>query len=103
MYEEVVKLLPRNKISEHRNTNLIRASLEYLKLGFVDRDTPVRKVNIAMFVALSIADDQAGDGLSKAVCERFRGLDDFDRNVMAKIFNFFIYNDRALALSWTMP
>lgn len=97
-YEEVRKFLPQKKVTEHRNTNLIKASLEFLKLGFIDRDTHVRKLNIAMWIALTMADDQTEDGFSKAVCERFHGLDDFDRKVMEKIFNFSICNDRVLAL-----
>lgn len=97
-YEEVMKLLAGNKITQHRNTNLIRASIDYLKLGFIDRDTPVRKVKMAMCVALSIAAEQKEGGLSQAVCERFRGINDFDRNVMTRIFSFSICNERVLAL-----
>lgn len=95
---EVEKLLPQIKATEHRNTNLTKCSLEYLKLGFVDRKTKSRKANIAMWVAVSIADDQDDMPLAKAVCERFRDIDDFDRKVMEKIFNFSVCNDRVLAL-----
>ncbi|CAM9098125.1 unnamed protein product [Ectocarpus sp. 12 AP-2014] len=98
-YEEVKEFMPQIKVTEHENTNLIRCSLQYLKLGFVDDSTKLRKVNIAMWVAVSIADDHEDDTfLAKAVCERFRRIDDFDRDAMTKIFNFSICNKRVLAL-----
>lgn len=47
-----------------------------------------------MYVALKIVDEQMEDGLFEAVSEqRFQGLDDFDRNVMTRIFNFSICNN----------
>lgn len=36
-------------------------------------------------------------GLSKEVCDRFRGLDDFGRNV-TRNFNFWIVNDRVMVI-----
>lgn len=60
--------------------------------------SPDRKVKIAMCVAISIADDSAKNGLTQQICDRFRGLNDFDHRVMAEIFNLSILNDRALVL-----
>jgi len=92
--EEVMRHLPRDKATEHKNTNLIKASLQYLKLGFVDADTPIRKVNVAMWVAVSAAYDHHNTRLAEEIGARFQRLDDFDRNVMEKIFSFSIYNER---------
>ncbi|CAM9140244.1 unnamed protein product [Ectocarpus sp. 8 AP-2014] len=92
-YEEVMQHLP-HTATGNDNTDLIKASQEYLKLGFVDHDTPPRKVNLAMWVAVSIANDHGNNEFAKEVCERFRGLGDFDRNVMEDLFRFSMYNDR---------
>ncbi|CAN0139158.1 unnamed protein product [Ectocarpus sp. 6 AP-2014] len=51
-----------------------------------------------MYMATLFANDKEKTGLTKEVCERFRGLDDFDRHVMTKIFTFSICNDRVCAL-----
>ena len=98
-YEEVLKFLPSDTVTTHKNANLIKASLLFLKLGFADRDTPVRKVNIALYVAIAVAEDH-GDryGLTKEICDRFRSLENFDREQMMKIFNFSLCNERVLAL-----
>lgn len=87
-------------MTNHIKTDLIKASVEYVRAGFIDRDTPNRKVKIAMCVAILMADDRAGNEfeLTKAIGDRFRGWDDFDRNVMTKIFNFSMVNDRVLVL-----
>lgn len=52
----------------HTNTNLIKAFLEYSKLGLPDRGTDVCKVEIAMYVVVLNADDQDNAGLAKEVC-----------------------------------
>lgn len=67
-YEEMRKLLPENKVIVHTNTYLIKAFLEYSKLGLPDRGTDVCKVEIAMCVAVLIARDQDNGGLAKEVC-----------------------------------
>lgn len=96
-YERVMQYLPVDKKSVHRNTNLIRASLEFLKMGFGDPSaTTDREVKIALCIALSIADNHSG--LSKAIYERCRCLTDFDRSIMTKIFHFSTCNERVLAL-----
>ncbi|CAB1107435.1 unnamed protein product [Ectocarpus sp. CCAP 1310/34] len=92
-YEEVMQHLP-HTVTGKDNTDLIKASQEYLKLGFVDRDTPIRKVNIALWVAVSLANDHDNNKFAQEVCERFQGLYDYDRNVMEKIISFSMYNDR---------
>lgn len=98
-YKEVMECLPSNVATKHKTANLMKASLEFLKLGFSDRDTPVRKVSIALYVAITIADDLRGEGdLATEICNRFRGLGNFDREVMLKIFNFSLCNERVLAL-----
>lgn len=98
-YNEVMDSAPRRtKTTKHANTNLTNACVEFIRAGFVKRDTPDRKVKIAMCVAVSIADGRAEDGLVKAICDRFRGLKDYDRTVMTEIFNLSILNDRVLVL-----
>lgn len=97
-YEEVIQLLDPEKATVHKNTNLSLATVEYLRRGFVDPTTSVRKINIVMYIAVLKADDQDNDGLAKEVCDRFRGLDDFDRGAVAKIFNFSICNNRTRLL-----
>lgn len=92
-YEEVIQHLP-HMATGNDNTDLIKASQKYLKLGFVDHDTPPRKVNLAMWVAVSIANDHGNNEFAKEICERFRSLGDFDRNVMEDLFRFSMYNDR---------
>lgn len=94
-----MKCLPSDTVTIQKNANLIKASLEFLKLGFADRDTPVRKVNIALYVAITVAEDYGDQyGLAKEICDRFRSLGNFDRDVMMKIFNFSLCNERVLAL-----
>ena len=92
--EEVMQYLRSDEATEHKNTNVIKASVRYLKLGFADVNTPIRKVNIAMWVAVSTAYDHNDNRFAKEVCARFEGIDDFDRNVMEKILSFSIYNAR---------
>lgn len=77
-------------------TDNIQAAREYLKMAFVDRD--FLKADIALRIALSMSDDSTEDVFSKAVCERFRDLDDYDPELMDKIFDFSICNDRVLTL-----
>ncbi|CAN0435945.1 unnamed protein product, partial [Pylaiella littoralis] len=72
------------------------AAVEYLRRGFADHNTFVRKINIDMYIAVLKAQDS--DGLAKEVCDRFRCLDDFDRGAMTKIFNFSTCNDRTKLL-----
>lgn len=95
-YDEVVKFLPRDKITDRLNTNLVKASLEYIKLGF--RDRSATKAKISLYVASLIADGKDKAGLAKEVCDRFRVIDDFDRNAMEKIFHFSLCNDRVRRL-----
>lgn len=99
-HEEVVKCLPSNTVTPNDNANLITASLAYLKLGFADHDTPLRKVKIALYVAIVIADDESNNqnGLAKEICKRFRFEENFDREQMMKIFNLSLCNDSVLAL-----
>lgn len=47
---------------------LIKAFLEYSKLGLPDRGTDVCKVEIAMYVAVLVADDPDNGGLAKEAC-----------------------------------
>ncbi|CAN0408208.1 unnamed protein product, partial [Pylaiella littoralis] len=79
-----------------KNTNLSLAAVEYLRRGFADRNTSVRKINIVMYIAVLKARDSYG--LAKEVYDRFRCLDDFDRGAMTKIFNFSTCNDRTKLL-----
>lgn len=95
-YDEVVTFLPRDKVTDRPNTNLVRASLEYLKSGFHDRSAT--KAKISLYVAILIADDKDKTGLAKEVCDRFRVINDFDRHAMEKIFNFSLCNDRVRRL-----
>ncbi|CAB1099479.1 unnamed protein product [Ectocarpus sp. CCAP 1310/34] len=90
----------RLKQNEAGNTNLVKGALEYLRQGFADPDTPDRKVSIALYVAIYIGHDHDdGDGvLAKEFCERFQVLGNYDANVMTKIFNLSLWNDRILSL-----
>lgn len=36
--------------------------------------------------------------MTKEICDRFRGLEDFDRQTMTEIFNLSVLNDRVLVL-----
>ncbi|CAM9544959.1 unnamed protein product, partial [Pylaiella littoralis] len=98
-YDELLEFVPSDMVTVHKNTNLIKASLEYLKLGFSDRATTVRKVNIALCVAINIGVDKDDEnGLANEICKRFRCIENFDREHMMKIFNFSLCSDRVLAL-----
>ena len=98
-YSEVMSSAsPEIKMTKYVNTNLTKACMEFIKAGFVKSDTPARKVKIAMCVVVSIAEGRHQDGLIKAICDRFRGLEDYDRHVMTEIFNLSMLNDRVLQL-----
>ena len=104
-YDLVIQSLPPEKkqTKQHghaRNASLTRACMEFLAPIFVGgkNQNPDRKVKIAMYVAISIADRHAEHGLAKQICDRFRNLDDLDSRVMADIFNLCILNDRTLLL-----
>lgn len=99
-YKKVMKLLPPGKATEYRNTNMVKASLEYLRQGFADPHTPDRKVSIALYVSIYIGHDHDEDDgvLAKEFCKRFQVLANYDANVMTKIFNLSLRNDRILAL-----
>lgn len=64
-YEEVIQLLDSKKATPHKNTNLSLAAVEYVRQGFADPNTSVRKINIAMSIAVLKADDQDNNGLAK--------------------------------------
>ena len=98
-YNEVMNSAsPEMKMTKYVSTNLTTACMEFIKAGFVKRDTKARKIKIAMCVAFSIAEGRDKDGLIKAICDRFRQLEDYDRTVMTEIFNLSILNDRVLEL-----
>lgn len=97
-YQEVIQLLDPKKATVHKKTNLSLAAVEYVRLGFVGCNTSVHKIRIAMYIAVLKAGGQDNDGLAKEVCDRFRGLDDFDRGAMTQIFNLSICNDRTRLL-----
>lgn len=97
-YDHVMASLPLEEMTKYVNKNLTRACKAFIRAGFANRNTCDRKVNIAMCVAISIASDQAASGLTKEICDRLRGVEDFDRYVMTEIFNFSTVNDRVLAI-----
>ncbi|CAM9947501.1 unnamed protein product, partial [Ectocarpus fasciculatus] len=99
-YNRVMRSMPQKmKIPKNEKTKLTKACMEYIRGAFAERDTPDRKLKIAMCVVVSIASGLADkDGLTKAICDRFRGLDDYDHRAMSDVFNLSILNDRALAL-----
>lgn len=97
-YQQVLEYLPTKQATTHRNTNFIKASLEFLKDGFVDRDTSYRKVRIALYVSICIGSDEDDEGLAMEVCKRFQRVENFEREVMTKIFNFSLCNPRVMAL-----
>lgn len=100
-HEQVMKCLPPDTVTPNNNANLITASLAYLQRGFVDHDTSLRKVKVALYVAIVIADDlesKEQNGLAKEICKRFRFEENFDRQQVMKLFNFCLCNDRVLAL-----
>lgn len=86
-YERVVR--------SQTDANLDTAAASFLRAGFPGREPCDLKVSIALCVARSIADGRAEeDGLVKAICDRFRGLEDFDHHAMEEIFSFSSWNDR---------
>ena len=91
-YEEVLMSLPPERATGRKNTDLTKASLEFMKLCFDDRSAA--KAKFAFYVSNLIANGNDSDGLAKEVCDRFRVIDDFDRRVMDEIFNFCLCNDR---------
>lgn len=97
-YDDVMKCLPSEQMTKHVKTNLTKACMELIRAAIVERDSRDRKVKIVLCVAISIADDSFGDGLTKEICDRFRGLEDFDRQTMTEIFNLSVLNDRVLVL-----
>ncbi|CAN0529186.1 unnamed protein product, partial [Ectocarpus sp. 8 AP-2014] len=83
------------------HTKLAKAAKSFLRAGFPPAGGKAsdRKVEIAMCVATSIAQGRDGeDRLVKAICDRFRGVADFDRRVMKKIFSLSVCSDSVLAL-----
>lgn len=60
-YDEVIKFLPRDKVTDGVNTNLVKASLEFIKLG--SRDRSAAKAKISLDVANLIADGKDKGGL----------------------------------------
>lgn len=99
-YNKVMEFFPDGKATGYMNTNLVKAALKYLKLGFADPDTPDRKVSIALYVAIYTGHDYDDDDgvLAKEFCKRFQVLGNYDANVMTKIFNLSLCNKRTLAL-----
>lgn len=97
-YDDVMESLPRDKMTKKLNADLTRASVEFLRAGFVGRDTRDRKVHVALCVAIAIADDRAQHGLAKEICDRFQLMEDFDLRVMTNVFNLSVLNDRVLVL-----
>ncbi|CAN0485316.1 unnamed protein product [Ectocarpus sp. 12 AP-2014] len=78
---------------------LSKAARSFIRTGFPDGNTSDRKVAIAVCVARSIAKGRDGEDRSvKAICDRFRGVEDFDRRVMKKIFSLSLCSDRVLTL-----
>ncbi|CAN0245094.1 unnamed protein product, partial [Ectocarpus sp. 6 AP-2014] len=83
------------------HTKLAKAAKSFIRAGFpaVGGKASDRKVEIAMCVATSIAQGRDGeDRLVKSICDRFRGMEDFDRRVMKKIFSLSVCSDSVLAL-----
>ncbi|CAM9924930.1 unnamed protein product [Pylaiella littoralis] len=98
-YNHVMRSMPRGmKMPKYEKTKLTKACMEYIRGAFAKREIPDRKLKIAMCVVVSIASGQAEDGLTKAICDRFRSLDDYDHRAMSGVFDLSILNDRALAL-----
>lgn len=97
-YQEVIKLLPPVESTKHRNINLIKASLAYLKKSIDDGDNAGRKVNIALYVAIYIGYDDEKDGLANEFCKRFQGLENYDVKVMMKIFSLSLCTGRTVVL-----
>lgn len=97
-YDDVMESLLHDKMTKKLNADLTRASVEYLRAGFVGRETRDRKVHVALCVAISIADDRAQRGLAKEICDRFQRVEDFDIRVMNNVFKLSVLNDRVLVL-----
>ncbi|CAM9508667.1 unnamed protein product [Pylaiella littoralis] len=99
-YKKVMEFFPPGEATGYTNTNLVRAALVYLKLGFADPDTPDRKVSIALYVAIYTGHDHDDDDgvLAKEFGKRFQVLGNYDANVMTKIFNLSLCNKRTLTL-----
>ena len=99
-FHEVIQYLDARKATVYRTTNLSLAAVNYIRHGFKDSNVSMHKIKIAMYVAVLQANFEGGDdlGLGKAVCERFRGVEDFDREAMTKIFHFSVCNDRVRLL-----
>ena len=97
-YQQVLECFPSSQATKHRNTTFIKASLEFLRGGFVDRDTSSRKVRIALYVSICIGSDENDEGLAMEVCKRFQRVENFEREVVTKIFNFSLCNSRVLRL-----
>lgn len=95
-YDEVLEFLPRGKVFKGDNTKMVKASLEYIKSGL--RDHSDEKAKFSFYVASLMAEGKDKDGLAKEVCNRFRIIDDFDRNALDKIFNLCLCNDRVRRL-----
>lgn len=99
-YQDVMQHLPykKNKDNDYTDTELVKASLAFLKKPFVASGADDRKANVAMYIATLLADDQDKSDLAKEICDRFRYLDDFDRPIMTSMFKFVICNKRVCDL-----
>ncbi|CAN0575368.1 unnamed protein product, partial [Ectocarpus sp. 12 AP-2014] len=84
-------------VTELPNTkDVTRAALEYMKRGWRRHDDA--KAKFALYLAILVAYDNAGNGLAKEVCDRFRCIYDFDRHAMEQIFKISLCNDRVRKL-----
>lgn len=98
-YQEVMQHLPcKKKDNVYTDTDLVKASLAFLKKPFVASGADDRKANVAMYIATLLADDNDKSYLAKEICDRFRYLDDFDRPTMTSMFKFVICNKRVCDL-----
>jgi len=99
-YQEVMQHLPceNNKDEGYTDTELVKASLAFLKKPFVASGADDRKANVAMYIATLLADDRDKSDLAKEICDRFGYLDDFDRPIITSMFKFVICNKRACDL-----
>jgi hypothetical protein len=97
-FEEVMECLPEPKTTKNDVTNVTTACVEFLGKEFAGSNSIDKKVIFVMCVVVSIADGRAESGIAHAICNRFRGLEDFDPRVMKDIFSFSLVNTRTLLL-----
>lgn len=97
-YDQVVSFAHGDMVTECPTTkDVTRASMEYIKRGLRGNALDA-KAQIALYISILIAYDNANNGLAKEVCDRLRGINDFDRHAMEDVFKISLCNDRVRKL-----